>query len=944
MAPQRATSWPCITVGCGRVLRRLLLLPLLVGLSWPVQAQPAQAGQEVQREVQLAADAFTRGEALPAWAQRLPIPETRRTEAVVVRLLDTQVRLDGGQAADFLDEAIQINNSAALAVIGQYKIQFVPAYQTLKLHSVRLLRGSQVLDRTADVGVRFLQRETGLEQGVYSGQVTASLLLADVRVGDTLSIAYSRVGSNPVFGGQHADARGWDQPMRPMERRRVLISHRVERPLHWRMLGDHRPPVAPTISRDGDWETLVFDERGVEAMSPEPFVPDIYFEDRVLTFSEFQDWNAVARWADALFAPVASLPDELTPLVQRWAALPEASESVAEALRWVQREIRYFSVALGESSHRPTAPAQVLQRRYGDCKDKTYLLLSLLRALGIEARPVLLALSAPRMPGRALPAPTVFDHVVLQVRLDGHVYYLEPTAQAQPVPLAMMAQPGPQFQGLLVDAGTTGVAPLGKDEPPTRPDQLLEEQLQLPALAPAGILSARFTLTGAEAEMLRPMLPMITPAQRRDLAMSLYEKRYSGITLDGEPRFEDDPAANRIVIHSRYRVPKLAEQRGGGWVVNFGPHILQGFFKLPPSFQRQYPLQVVVHPKWLRYTVQVDWPEQVSSADDPSTRVVEGTVFRAETRSSFRGARFDFSLDFRTTASDVSAARAPGLIDDLNRLTAAIGGHAIVSASDLRNPAQGAADTVQVRRLRQSQELIDGVTRFLAERPPKGDDLGEALCMRASALEQLERWDEALRDSAQAVQEAPSLARAWVCRGEVLAHHGQFEAANAAFTRALVLGPAGAMRLYGRGVARFYLGQFDDAAADFAAALATGQEGGEYFLLWQIFSLQRAGKPLPPQVLAAARRDPDGAWPRPALAMLVGERSAEAMMAPIEAMTGDAQAMQLSEAAFYLGQHHLAQGRTAAARQAFERCRAQGIIGYTEHAAARHELARLGSP
>ena len=34
----------------------------------------------------------------------------------------------------------------------------------------------------------------------------------------------------------------------------------------------------------------------------------------------------------------------------------------------------YFSVLLGDSSHRPTPPVETWARRYGDCKDKAWLL------------------------------------------------------------------------------------------------------------------------------------------------------------------------------------------------------------------------------------------------------------------------------------------------------------------------------------------------------------------------------------------------------------------------------------------------------------------------------------------------------------------------------------------------------------------------------------------
>ena len=113
--------------------------------------------------------------------------------------------------------------------------------------------------------------------------------------------------------------------------------------------------------------------------------------------------------------------------------------------------------------------------------------------------------------------------------------------------------------------------------------------------------------------------------------------------------------------------------------------------------------------------------------------------------------------------------------------------------------------------------------------------------------------------------------------------------------------------------------------------------------IWQIWSLQRAGQPVPPELLAQARREPTGAWPRPALAMLVGDITPEAMLAGLDRLQGDERQMALAEAWFYVGQHGLVRGRAAEAREAFEKCRAIGVTMYFEHVAAGFELARLAA-
>ena len=147
-----------------------------------------------------------------------------------------------------------------------------------------------------------------------------------------------------------------------------------------------------------------------------------------------------------------------------------------------------------------------------------------------------------------------------------------------------------------------------------------------------------------------------------------------------------------------------------------------------------------------------------------------------------------------------------------------------------------------------------------------------------------------------------------------------------------------------RGMARVFLDRPADAVADFSQAAMAGEDGDAdlYARLWQIWTLQRARLPLPPDVLAAARQDPRGAWPRPVMAMLMGDLAPQTVVAEIEKLQGDERSLTLAEAWFYVGQLQLSQGRVDAAREAFEKCRAQGITSYYEHIAAGFELARLG--
>ncbi len=60
-------------------------------------------------------------------------------------------------------------------------------------------------------------------------------------------------------------------------------------------------------------------------------------------------------------------------------------EKVQHIYRWVQQNIKYVAIEDGDNGHVPRQAALVLQRRYGDCKDKSSLLTAMLHAVGLKS-------------------------------------------------------------------------------------------------------------------------------------------------------------------------------------------------------------------------------------------------------------------------------------------------------------------------------------------------------------------------------------------------------------------------------------------------------------------------------------------------------------------------------------------------------------------------------
>ena len=91
---------------------------------------------------------------------------------------------------------------------------------------------------------------------------------------------------------------------------------------------------------------------------------------------------------------------------------------INKLIDYVQDDIRYMGIETGIGSIKPMPPEQVVKQRYGDCKDKSLLLVSLLKKAGIvKAYPVLLNTFLQHKIDRDFPSNEVSNHCYCYIRI-----------------------------------------------------------------------------------------------------------------------------------------------------------------------------------------------------------------------------------------------------------------------------------------------------------------------------------------------------------------------------------------------------------------------------------------------------------------------------------------------------------------------------------------------
>ena len=134
-------------------------------------------------------------------------------------------------------------------------------------------------------------------------------------------------------------------------------------------------------------------------------------------FSSAESWEAVAAGYRELTESRIRSEDAkplLTGLPLPLAKSP-THQYITGLVGRLHREVRYTGVEFGDARLIPEYPAETLRRKFGDCKDKSTLLVAALRASGIDAYLALLSSDGGQDVAPDLPGLGMFDHAIVYV-------------------------------------------------------------------------------------------------------------------------------------------------------------------------------------------------------------------------------------------------------------------------------------------------------------------------------------------------------------------------------------------------------------------------------------------------------------------------------------------------------------------------------------------------
>lgn len=565
--------------------------------------------------------------------------------------------------------------------VSRLSFYFAPEYQTFNLHYVRRLRAGVATNITQLADIRLAQQEQELDNSMYNGLVSVMILAPDIQVGDTLEVAFTINGTNPIYGDKRFAVfpTNWGIEV---DEAYIRIDTDADRPLYTRLTGSDK---SLEKQQTGGRIVYTWQDKQLPEIKDEAQYPAWYDPYGKLEVSEFADWQQVVNWALPLYPLDIGIGKDLSALQQTLLKQTDSKQAYLQAVvEFVQNDIRYFGLEVGHNTHQPFTPDEVFARKYGDCKDKAYLMSVLLNKAGIEAYPALVSAAERGGIERQWPSPGAFDHVITYVRLDGKTYWIDGTQAQQ---FGEIDEVGQQYfqRALLVKPKADDLA---KIPLPSQADsiEITDEHFAVKDYSAPVTLESKLTFKGKSAQYFRVMLSQNGKKAYQEHLENYYQRFFPTATLTDDLVIDNDVANNQVRIDAVFTISDFFHLAESQLELPLFGDSVSPYINLPEVIQRKMPLAVEPGVQ-VQHRVQYSLPEQVNwKLDDTPVSISDNAMnYEREITTSERG--IQVTHNYLSKQDVVPVDEVSGHISKLKRVRESVYFSASVSNGSHDNSA-----------------------------------------------------------------------------------------------------------------------------------------------------------------------------------------------------------------------------------------------------------------
>ena len=401
--------------------------------------------------------------------------------------------------------------------------------------------------------------------------------------------------------------------------------------------------------------TFYWEKFDIPAFEYDPLMPahDLYKAYVKFSPDNWKTWNDISKWYyKDLWEPQFIQSEKAISKSNDIIKNSHSEEEKIKSLYQYSQGLRYVAIELGIGGIQPTIPDMVLDRQYGDCKDKSTLLISMLRHQNIKAKPVLVLTSDEGEIDESFPT-WGFNHMIVKAETaDGKIYWLDPTTS-----FSKLGNIRTDCQGIKVlvlnEDGTSKIETTPKStyqENVTSIDLNVNVKLNEPSQ-----FNVKYSFKGARNAYLRSYFFDKTDKEMKEFCKRMIVDDFVNSEIVKFSFSPLDSIESDLVLSFDFTIPEAVQKQGDLYFLNIDPFKLSTETGWMVKDKRKYPMDFD-YAYSVKKTFTINFPEkELSVRNLPENSVISTNDFEYKNKIESKGNIISVFETFAIKNSKISA-------------------------------------------------------------------------------------------------------------------------------------------------------------------------------------------------------------------------------------------------------------------------------------------------
>ena len=337
--------------------------------------------------------------------------------------------LPNGQSRYTTHQVVKILTERGIQKYGDIAIPYQPTAQNIGVNIARTITADGTVLQPPAEAFNDVTPPGLLAQNLYSDAMWKVISMVGLAPG--VCIEYQVTLEDKIPGGETWITSGYNFQGTEAA---LETTYALQMPkmwhLQWEIANDANPKQPQIAYTENDTVVYIWRYAEMPALTLEDGMPHVNNVAPRLRYSSIKDWDSVYNWYKDLAKGRYTTDADIEAKVEQLTSHLTTIDAKIQAIyHFVATNIRYVGIELGQSAYQPSPAAEVFRMQYGDCKDKTTLLISMLDLVGIKAYPVLVSVAPHERVDTTLPTLSQFNHLVAAIPTGAATYtWMDPTS------------------------------------------------------------------------------------------------------------------------------------------------------------------------------------------------------------------------------------------------------------------------------------------------------------------------------------------------------------------------------------------------------------------------------------------------------------------------------------------------------------------------------------